>query len=607
MTRLRLIWKVFLAFLVVILLCLGTITWLVPAKVRGPFLEDQVANLLDLARIVETQTLESIRGQSPPDEADQLVKTIGRRTRIQVSILLTDGRILARSGLHADASGRQLQHQPEVREALQGHIAWAQRPHPQRRVDMLHVAKPVIQNDHPIAVVVCSRSLSVMDQAYAALAKALRTTSLLVGGAAIALSFLLARRFSQPLEVIRQVTEQYARGDFSGKLHLSGAREMQELADSVNRMAHQLDRRIREITIQRNEREAILESMHEGVMALDLNDRIMLLNRTGENVLDLNADRVVGRVFQEVLRNAQLQRFLRNLLQDPPSSPTQAYIEIDGRILQLRAALLLNENQERLGLLIMLNDMTRIHKLENLRREFVANVSHELRTPITSVKGFIETLKDGAIEDPAHARRFLDIIDRQINRLNAIIEDLMTLSRIEREGDVKAIDAHPISLRSSLEHLIQQFAEPLAQQQIDFAFECPPDLRVRANGRLLEQALGNLLDNAIKYTGTNGRIRIRVERRSDERAVLIHVSDTGPGIQAEHADRIFERFYRIDRARSRQLGGTGLGLAIVKHIVQAHNGTVRLQSVPGQGSTFTLTLPDVPPLPHQSEPAPAEA
>jgi len=240
--------------------------------------------------------------------------------------------------------------------------------------------------------------------------------------------------------------------------------------------------------------------------------------------------------------------------------------------------------------LIVVHDVTRLRKLENARRDFVANVSHELKTPVTSIKGFVETLVEGAIQDPEHAVEFLKIIGRQADRLGAIIEDLLSLSRIEQETEQGKIHLVGRKIKGILRAAIQACTSRAEEKEISVGLDCSDDLRARVNGPLLEQALINLIDNAVKYSGPGSAVQVAAGMENGQ--VVVKVVDQGVGIPKEHLPRLFERFYRVDPSRSRKVGGTGLGLAIVKHIAQAHGGKVAVESTPGQGSAFSLFLQD---------------
>jgi two-component system phosphate regulon sensor histidine kinase PhoR len=259
------------------------------------------------------------------------------------------------------------------------------------------------------------------------------------------------------------------------------------------------------------------------------------------------------------------------------------------RFLQAHGTILHDAEDRGIGALVVLNDVTRIRKLESVRREFVANVAHEIRTPVTSIKGFVETLLDGALENPKNAEHFLNIIGRQAERLNAIIEDLLSLSRIEQETESAEIALKEGRIIDVLQAAVQLCEKKAAGKKIAVRLACEEDVSAKINPPLLEQALVNLIDNAINYSGRGSPVHVEAARGDTE--IIIGVRDQGCGIAKQHLPRLFERFYRVDKARSRKLGGTGLGLAIVKHITQAHGGNVTVESTPGEGSTFRIHLP----------------
>jgi two-component system phosphate regulon sensor histidine kinase PhoR len=349
---------------------------------------------------------------------------------------------------------------------------------------------------------------------------------------------------------------------------------------------------------------AILSNMREGVIALDLDERILEMNTGAFELLGPAASRltsgtVVGVPIQEVIRSAALQRFVRRALQE--LSPIEETIVIDlevvqagekERLLQAYASPLSDVRGARMGVLVVLHDVTRLHQLENVRRDFVANVSHELKTPITSIKGFVETLMDGAVENPEDARRFLSIISRQADRLNAIFEDLLSLSRIEQENERGGIGLEERSVGDVIDEALQSCLFHAQERQIELEKEYPENLKALINPNLLEQAIVNLVDNAIKFSESGQRVEVRAHVL--DKSLEIQVIDSGKGIDRIHLPRIFERFYRVDKARTRREGGTGLGLAIVKHIAQAHGGFATVKSELGSGSVFSIHIPQLP-------------
>jgi two-component system phosphate regulon sensor histidine kinase PhoR len=341
---------------------------------------------------------------------------------------------------------------------------------------------------------------------------------------------------------------------------------------------------------QRNEIEAVLSSMVEGVIAVDMEERVISMNHAAQKMLGCDSAEAQGRSIQEVVRNTVLQDFVKNTLSSQKAVEKDIALSSDGdRFLNGHGTLLCDAEGRQIGAVIVLNDVTRLMRLEKIRREFVANISHEIKTPITAIKGFVETLRDGALENQEDAERFLEIIGKHVDRLEAIIEDLLSLSRIEQVAEREEILLDEGRLKDVLETAIQVCEASAMAKKIEIELSCAEDAVARFDLPILEQAIVNLIDNAIKYSSEGKTVWVEAIQTGNE--TLISVRDQGCGIEKQHLSRLFERFYRVDKARSRQLGGTGLGLAIVKHIAQAHGGHVTVESIPGRGSTFSIHLP----------------
>ena len=353
---------------------------------------------------------------------------------------------------------------------------------------------------------------------------------------------------------------------------------------------------VQQLSQQRNELEAVFSSMADSVVAIDADKKIIRMNQAATTLFALPSEVVKGKAVQGVIRNAYLLELIDFTLTHNTQQEQKVTLfnGTDPIILQTHAVPLRDEENKSMGVLLVMNDLTKLNRLENIRQDFVANVSHELKTPITAIKGYVETLLDGALDDKDTARRFLDIVGRQSNRLDAIVDDLLTLSRIEDHGNKNEITLTVDKIGPVLESALQTCAVHADEKHIMVRIECDEDPIAPINTPLLEQAVINLLTNAIAYSPEGSLITLRCrgsKNRRGEEFVHISVVDNGPGIAKEHLPRLFERFYRCDKARGRDQGGTGLGLAIVKHIAQAHNGTVEVESVPGKGSAFTITLP----------------
>ncbi len=424
----------------------------------------------------------------------------------------------------------------------------------------------------------------------------------LVLGVALAIvtGLLIARirRGKRDLERLRWGAERFARGRLDRRIATAGSEEFARVAEAMNHMALQLEDRYRAVVRQRNELEAVLSSMVEGVIAVDREERIMTINQAATRLLDVAPASAIGASLQALVRSPTLHRLVAAALN--ASGPVEGEVVVrpadaDGdtrdpeRILLATGTVLHGAAEGRIGALIVLNDVTQLRRLETVRRDFVANVSHEMRTPITAVKGAVETLLDGAEHSPQDVQRLLEMIRRHADRMFAILEDLLTLAKLDQQEGrplLELADGPVAALLSGAVEACRMLAE---SRRMTVCIECPPDLRLLMNRRMLEQALVNLIENAVKYSPPGGEVTVQA-RTSGGEAVL-SVIDRGEGIEPQHLSRIFERFYRVDKGRSRHVGSTGLGLSIVRHICQAHGGRVEVESHPGKGSTFRMILP----------------
>ena len=589
MARKRLFWQVFPPYLLVIVCALLAVTAFSTRTLRGFWLERTAADLEARAHLVGRQYVTSPAAWDRSG-ADVWCEDMAEIAGTRLTIVGADGVVWGDS----DEDPKSMDNhggRPEIRAALEGRVGSETRFSHTLQETLKYVAVPIRQDGEIVAAVRVALPVTFIERALHRVRKQIALAGVVVAVLASALGFWIAQRIAEPLRALREGAERFARGDFQHKLPLPHCQETAALAESMNQMAEQLDDRIRTVVSQRNEQEAVLSSMLEGVLALDREERVITINSVAAELLGIPVVSGTQRTLQEMVRNPDLQAFASEVLGS--QGPIEREITLHGgeeRFLWLRGTSLRDANDRCIGAVIVLSDVTRTRKLEHLRRDFVANVSHELRTPITSIKGFVETLLDGALEEEGEARRFLGIVAAQVDRLNAIIEDLLSLSRLDEsetrgeivlaEGDVSCV------VRSA----VAACEAAAGAKGIRVELEEPEEkLAGRINARLLEQAVLNLLDNAVKYSDSGGAIRVGARVVDD--TIQIHVADDGCGIAEEHFDRLFERFYRVDRARSRQMGGTGLGLAIVKHIAQAHKGRVTVESVPSVGSTFTLILP----------------
>jgi two-component system phosphate regulon sensor histidine kinase PhoR len=415
---------------------------------------------------------------------------------------------------------------------------------------------------------------------------ALVATALLAGGVAGAiLSELTVRWFDETVRPLALAARRMQEGDLSVRARVGKGEDVGQLGAAFDQLAGSFSRTVGELRDERDLVSRILDGMQEGVLLLDRAGKVALMNPALREMLLLRAD-VIGQPLLEVVRHAEL----KELLDRARTTKTTCSGEVELGGLKPRRLLVRGTafTQHTGGLLAVFFDVTDIRRLESLRRDFVANVSHELRTPVTAVLSAAETLDMALEKDPEGARRFLGIIERNASRLQGLIEDLLDLSRIEsRELKLRP---ERFDFESFASHLVGLFRERADKKRITIRLDCPKGLEIDCDRRALEQVLTNLVDNAVKYCADGCTVVLRAERADS--STRMHVSDDGPGIAPQHIGRLFERFYRVDAGRSREMGGTGLGLSICKHLVEAMGGSIDVTSVVGKGTTFEVSLPD---------------
>jgi two-component system phosphate regulon sensor histidine kinase PhoR len=600
MRNIRLFWQIFPACVGITIFSLLLAAWLADTTGRTFYIDRLHEEIRERALLIEPTI--TVLSKGTDQQLQDFVRQTGRRAATRITVIDSDGAVLADSNEDhtlMDNHGKR----PEIIPALRGETGFAVRRSRTLGDPMLYVASPVqLKSADHRGVLRLAIQNTAMDTMLTSLLWKFFGIGLVVLGLAALLSLYCARRISRPLEEMKHGAEQLTKGRIDQLVKISSEHmsvEMAGLAGSINQMAEQINRRIRIIIQQRNELEAVFSSMADSVVAIDADKKIIRMNQAATALFALPSEVVKGKAVQGVIRNAYLLEMIdftlqHNIQQEQKITLFNGTIPI---ILQTHAVPLRDEDNKSMGVLLVMNDLTKLNRLENMRQDFVANVSHELKTPITAIKGYVETLLDGAIDDQDNARRFLAIVGRQANRLDAIVDDLLTLSRIEDKNDKDEINLIAGEVGPVLESALQTCAVHADEKNIIVQIDCDEMLVAPINQPLLEQAVINLLENAITYSPQDSLITLRCcgsKNMRGERFVHLSVSDNGPGITKEHLPRLFERFYRCDKARSRDQGGTGLGLAIVKHISQAHNGTVAVESVPGKGSTFTITLPAAP-------------
>lgn len=543
--------------------------------------------LLLAGRLLHGEALAAL-SRGDPGVVAAFTDRAARATGGWVALRGPGGRMLGESA--AEPAGRPaLSSEPgsEVVQAFAGHPGRAVRRGPGGLI--VGVAIPLSEGGGVVGVLELSAPTSALAWTRAPLLRTLLLGGLVALAVALGIGLFVAHRITRPIAQMQAVAAAMAAGDFSARAPIRSPDETGTLARALNRLAERLQDRVAALEQERAKVGAILDGMVEGVVAVDQRDRVILLNERARALLGVGREADSERPFLEVIRNAELHGLLRDVRRLASGEVLRRELRLGDRgERRVRVnAVPLRLTAVEWGAVMVLHDVTELRRLEQVRTEFMANVSHELRTPLTAIQGYLETLLAGALEDPAHARPFLEIVARHTARLRRLLDDLTDLSNLELGRVVLRVEPVPVA---EVVESVLGIIRPRAQEvrvSLDARVEpgVPP---VRADRDRLAQILVNLVDNAIKFTPPGGRVTVRA--RAEDGRVELAVVDTGIGIPPEDLPRVTERFYRVDRARSRELGGTGLGLAIVKHLVSALGGTLEIASTPGQGTTVRVTL-----------------
>ena len=511
----------------------------------------------------------------------------GQHAHLRVTVIRRDGTVVGDSEVAETALPALENHRdrPEIAAALRGEKGFSMRWSDTLHRRLVYVAMPLGPSAGAASVIRVAEPLARLEEAIDRFHGTLIFAGGLALAVAIAMSVVAARLMSRALRDITQAARRMSAGDYGVRVRLAGTDEIAELGRSLDGLAENLSQTLATLRGERDLFGRMLESMQEGVLVLDRHLRILLINRALREMLLLGGD-VVGRLPIEAIRNTDLQ----GVLDSAASTGTSASGEVEivglgARRFMVHAAPLGGEPR---GLVVVFVDVTEIRKLESMRKDFVANVSHELRTPITAVRSAAETARRTIEKDPEAAIRFVDMIERNAFLLHELVEDLLELSRIESKQFRPKTE--PVEIGPIAEHVFTLLKDAAEKRKVRLSVA--PSVgatTVVGDKRAVEQVLTNLIENAVKYGGEGVSVTVRTAAR--EGMVRVSVEDTGPGIDPKHLPRLFERFYRADKGRSRDMGGTGLGLSIVKHLAEAMGGTVSVDSMQGRGSVFTFTLP----------------
>ena len=580
-------------FNIVIVLLLGVI---ICGILSARIVEKNLVNSIEESLIIESGLVRELVGESLIGSSDigNYINKIKQTTNTRITIIDVQGNVIIDTekdhSTMENHAGR-----PEFIAALSGELGKSKRYSSTLEVDLMYIAQPIYKDGSIIGAVRLAKPLYqinvLLNKLYVNVFIAVIVGILI----ASLLGYKMAVNITKPIKEITYTASRIAKGDFGKRINITGRNEIGILADSINDMASKLNDTIMSLQDKNIKLEAIMSSVVNGIIAIDSAERVLFINNAAERLLNITERDMVGKHLLQVVRNNSLDNYLKTILQD--KNFFDAEITIDDpveKVLKFYTNPIKQTDKSDIeGIIITLQDITELRKLERMRTEFVANVSHELKTPLTSIKGFAETLKMGDIEDKQDTVRFLSIIEDEADRLYRLINDILSLSELEQRK-VKAVKEE-IKVQKMIKEVLSMLKSQSDKKNIEITLDVQEGLNdLTGDPDKLKQMLINLVDNAIKYTPANGKVLVAAYNLGDiasQGEILIKVKDNGIGISKQHIPRLFERFYRVDKARSRTVGGTGLGLAIVKHIVILFNGKIEVESEVGKGTEFRIILP----------------
>lgn len=581
--------KIISSFVFVVFICCSFIAIFLSRNLEENSLKNLKDSLINQAVLLESQISPRLSAGPGIAGLESFIQGISERIGARITVIDSQGKVLAESRVPGNGLDNMENHsgRPEMSAALSGRTGESIRYSSTLRMDMFYIALPVKKDGHILGAL--RLALPLVD--IAKILWTIRRTVLLGLIFSIALAFVLGLLISEnivkPINRIISSTRRFSSGDFTHKIVVYSRDEVGELSGALNKMAQDIEEKISEINRQNQHLKAMLNSMIEGVVVLDRATKVISINPTVEKIFNVSKENCEGRLFLEAIRNTDISEIVNEVIKNGEFiSKELALVWPVNKVFEVNISPVFEKDSVS-GCLIVIHDITEVRKLETMRRDFVANVSHELKTPLTSIKGFVETLLEGALEDKENSRHFLEIIRNHAERLDSLIDDLLDLSKIESR-QVK-LDFSQVNLQKLCSEVISGFKSQLKKKNIEASSMIADSLVATADKGKLHQVLVNLIGNAVKFNKESGFIKVSVQDNHD--SIKVFIEDSGLGIPEKDLKRIFERFYRVDKARSRDLGGTGLGLSIVKHIIELHGGTVGVESVEGLGSKFWFTLP----------------
>ena len=565
--------KLLVEHFVIITITVTLILFVSFTEIRHHYIDTLTSTLTEKANIL-APTVTSMLHEHDIDRIDSFVDSMGELANIRITVVDTAGVVLgdSKKDPHMMENHR---NRPEIMAAYAGRIGTSIRYSTTLKQHMLYVAIPIVKDGHLLGVLRTSMSLHRIDYLLGRLRSKILRYSIIMLLIMVIITTYFTKRISAPIREMLNVVHEMSSGNLSVRIHSTSRDEIGRLANAFNHMATEMERMFHEITVEREKLHTIIANLHEGLLVMRQTGTIILVNNSLKNIV---GDTAVGKFYWQVLRYPDFMKLIEQLLQS--RQPTHSEVVIDDKTYLCSATM-----TPTYDIIVVFHDITEMKQLERMKRDFVVNVSHELRTPLTAIKGFVETIEE--MTNDTQIQHYLQIIKRHTDRMINIVADLLTLAKLENK--TIQLDKQKIYLPDIASDVIKIFTPNAQRKGLTIEMKLhEPIPEIEADPSLLEQLIINLIDNAIKYTD-EGKVVLEISH--NDNFVKLTVKDTGIGIPAEHINRIFERFYVVDKSRSKRHGGTGLGLSIVKHIVLLHNGKIDVKSTPGKGSTFTVYLP----------------
>ena len=588
MIRSRFLWKLYAGYAVLIILTTSLVGVLVGRRLERDSLAEADIRLREKAHLLRALGQPRLEGVDLAGFQDE-IHQLGAETDTRYTVIRRDGLVIADS--HEDPAVMD-DHgsRPEILEAAQRGVGEASRFSDTLRTEMMYLALRVDRDGRRLGFVRVALPRTAFYERLAFLRMTVALAASLASAVALVIGYVIARRLTAPLDVMTRAAASITAGNFGDRVPVQGQDEIGRLASAFNSMSEELRIRIDTITTERNKLLAIIGGMVEGVVAVDASEVIVHMNDVAARLLEADPVPSIGRRIWEVSHLRDVPEVLGEAMRQKSEVAREVRLPGHGRdrVIQMHASPLRGVAGAISGGVVVLHDVTKLRRLETVRTDFVANVSHELKTPLTAIRGLVETVLDDPEMDESTRRRFLGKVRDQGRRLSALVADLLTISRLESTQAV--FERVPVDLGLVVRDSIQAHTPVAEEKRISLVQEGPEGLlAVPGDPEGLRQVVDNLVANAVHYTGEEGHVTVRLFR--DGGQAVLEVEDDGIGIEPRDLERIFERFYRVDKARSREVGGTGLGLSIVKHIAVAHKGEATVKSSPGAGSTFRVSLP----------------